>query len=66
MKAIVLVCFLGVAAVALARPNEDLYTDKYDNVNIKEILENPRLLNPYVECILEKGKCTPDGKELRG
>ncbi|KOB73530.1 putative chemosensory protein [Operophtera brumata] len=66
MKAIVLVCVLCVATVALARPNEDSYTDKYDNINIEEILSNKALLGAYVKCILDLGKCTPDGKELKG
>lgn len=43
----------------------DLYTDRYDNINVKEILNNRRLLIPYVKCILEQGRCTPEGKELR-
>ncbi|KAM3963256.1 allergen Tha p 1-like [Aphomia sociella] len=62
MKCIVIVCCL--VAVTLGRPN-DKYTDKFDNVNIEEILENKRLLDAYVNCILGKGKCTAEGKELK-
>lgn len=57
-----LCCFLSsIAAVPL-----DKYTDKYDNINIQEILENKRLLQAYVNCLLDKGKCSPEGKELKG
>lgn len=44
---------------------DDLYTDRYDNINIEEILSNRRLLIPYVKCILQQGRCTPEGKELK-
>ncbi|KAL0869942.1 hypothetical protein ABMA27_006133 [Loxostege sticticalis] len=61
-KCLIVLCC--VVAVALARPN-DKYTDKYDNLNIQEILENKRLLKAYVDCVLGQGKCSPDGKELK-
>lgn len=54
---------LCCAAFALA---EDKYTDKYDKIDLDEILGNKRLLQAYVNCILDKGKCTPEGKELKG
>lgn len=41
------------------------YTDKYDNINMQEILDNRRLLLAYANCILDKGKCSPEGRELR-
>ncbi|XP_046970219.1 allergen Tha p 1-like [Vanessa cardui] len=59
-KLFVVTCCLVVAALA-----EDKYTDKYDNINIQEILENKRLLTAYVNCMLDKGKCSPEGKELK-
>ncbi|CAH0550943.1 unnamed protein product [Brassicogethes aeneus] len=44
---------------------EEKYTSKYDNVNIDEILKSDRLLKNYVNCLLEKGKCGPDGLDLK-
>ncbi|CAK1584490.1 unnamed protein product [Parnassius mnemosyne] len=41
------------------------YTTKYDNVNIDQILASERLLAGYVNCLLDLGPCTPDGKELK-
>ncbi|KAJ8983042.1 hypothetical protein NQ317_013247 [Molorchus minor] len=41
------------------------YTTKYDNIDLDQILKNDRLLNNYVDCLLEKNKCTKDGAELK-
>ncbi|XP_075981415.1 allergen Tha p 1-like [Anticarsia gemmatalis] len=65
MKSIIILCVLGVAAVALAKPHESTYTDKYDHVNVREVLANEKLYEGYYKCIVEKGKCTPDAKELK-
>ena len=45
---------------------EKKYTTKFDNIDLKEVVKNERLLKNYVDCLLEKGRCTPDGLELRG
>lgn len=58
------ILLLGLLGVALGHP-QSTYTTKYDGVDIESILKNPRLLNNYVNCLLEKGNCTPDGKELK-
>lgn len=61
------VLFLVFAiGVVLAKPAEEKYTTKYDNVDVNEILNNPRLFTNYVNCLLDKGNCTPEGKELKG
>lgn len=40
---------------------EELYSDKYDYVNIDEILANDRLRNQYYDCFIDAGSClTPD------
>lgn len=49
-------------AVALAKPQ---YSTKYDNIDLDQILRSDRLLNNYVNCLLEKGSCTADGRELK-
>ena len=65
MKSAIALCVLFFAALAVARPGEEHYTDRYDTVNLDEILENRAILVSYINCVLEKGKCTPDAKELR-
>ncbi|KAK9877421.1 hypothetical protein WA026_018534 [Henosepilachna vigintioctopunctata] len=45
--------------------DQNKYTTMYDNIDLKEVVENERLLKNYVDCLLEEGRCTPDGAELR-
>ncbi|XP_041984818.1 ejaculatory bulb-specific protein 3-like [Aricia agestis] len=44
---------------------ENTYTTQYDGVDLDEILTNDRMLTAYINCLLDKGPCTPDGKELK-
>lgn len=44
-----------------ARP----FTNKYDNVNVDQVLQNSRLLDNYLKCLLDLGRCTPEGQELK-
>lgn len=62
MNWIILSTLLIVASVAA----EEQYTDRYDDIDYEEILANKRLLGPYIKCILDKGRCTAEGKELKG
>lgn len=57
-------CMVALVSVVAARPDTK-YTTKYDNVDLDEILKSDRLLNNYIKCLLEQGKCTPDGQELK-
>ncbi|CAH1364354.1 unnamed protein product [Tenebrio molitor] len=41
------------------------YTTKYDGVDLESVVKNERLLKSYVDCLLDKGRCTPDGLELK-
>ncbi|XP_044264422.1 ejaculatory bulb-specific protein 3-like [Tribolium madens] len=41
------------------------YTTKYDNIDLENVVKNERLLKNYVYCLLEKGRCSPDGLELK-
>lgn len=50
-----------VAAVTCARR----YTDKYDNFDVDQVLRNTRLLDNYIKCLLDLGRCTPEGRELK-
>ncbi|XP_046662390.1 ejaculatory bulb-specific protein 3-like [Homalodisca vitripennis] len=63
-----LVSLLGLAAClvasVVAAPAE-MYTTKFDNVDLQQILHNERLLLSYFNCLVDKGRCTPDGEELK-
>ncbi|CAH2042433.1 unnamed protein product, partial [Iphiclides podalirius] len=58
----ILTSLLALAVVIFA---DERYTDRYDNLNLDEIMSNKRLLTSYIKCILDKGRCTPEGKELK-
>lgn len=58
------VIFLAVLVAAVSAVPQ--YTTKFDNIDIDQILNNNRLLNNYVNCLLHDGTCTADGKELKG
>ena len=61
----ILVSTLVLSEAARARRDEK-YTTKYDNINIDEILASDRLVDNYVKCLLDKGRCSPEGIELKG
>ncbi|CAH0401167.1 unnamed protein product [Chilo suppressalis] len=60
---------LLIIAVAFAIPcvlaQTKSYTNKYDTVNLDQVLSNRRLLHAYIKCTLDKGKCTSEGRELK-
>ncbi|XP_075167376.1 ejaculatory bulb-specific protein 3-like [Haematobia irritans] len=63
MKFIFAVFFAAFLVVALA--DDEKYTTKYDNIDIDEILKSDRLFKNYYNCLIDQGKCTPDGRELK-
>ncbi|TMW50108.1 hypothetical protein DOY81_004809 [Sarcophaga bullata] len=48
-----------------AAPLKQTYDQRFDNVDLDEILGQERLLNNYVKCLEGLGPCTPDGKMLK-
>lgn len=60
-SAISMVFLLGIICVALAQK----YPVKFDNINIETVLSNDRVLTNYIKCLLEKGACTREGRELK-
>ncbi|KAL9707843.1 hypothetical protein quinque_011361 [Culex quinquefasciatus] len=61
MKLYIVVALALIAAVAA----QDKYTTKYDGIDLDEILKSDRLFNNYFKCLMDQGRCTPDGKELK-
>lgn len=41
------------------------YTNKFDNVDVDGVLSNNRILTNYIKCLMDKGPCTPEGRELK-
>nr|QJX59135.1 chemosensory protein [Dioryctria abietella] len=64
-------CLLSVLFLCHALINGNMcedsstYTTIYDGIDLDEILANERLLARYVNCLLDAGPCSPDGKELK-
>ncbi|XP_070169008.1 ejaculatory bulb-specific protein 3-like [Polyergus mexicanus] len=45
---------------------EELYSDKYDYIDMKEILKNHKLRVQYYQCVMETGPClTEDAKFIK-
>ncbi|XP_012217526.1 ejaculatory bulb-specific protein 3-like [Linepithema humile] len=59
-----LVLLLSFLASGLATGMES-YPDTYENVNLDVILNNERLFNQYMDCVLDKAPCTADGHYLK-
>lgn len=57
----VMVLLLGILCIVMA----EKYPVKYDNVNIETVLSNDRVLSNYIKCLLDKGACTREGRELK-
>jgi hypothetical protein len=55
-------CLLGLVCVVVS---VDKYSSRYDKIDLDSILRNDRALNAIIRCILEKGPCSPEGKELK-
>jgi len=57
-------CLLAVISVYVYAEE---YTNKFDNINVDEILNNNRLLKRYVDCLLDKPdvRCPAEATELK-
>lgn len=64
MKNCIVIALAVLVTVVAARP-QDTYTSRFDNIDVDRILKSDRLFQNYFNCLLGKGKCTPDGKELK-
>ena len=37
-----------------------------ENLDVDNTLKNKKLVDKYVECVLEKGRCDSNGRDLKG
>jgi len=65
MKLAVLCLFAVISVIYADTPNG--YTNKFDNIDVDQILTNERLLKRYIDCILDKPKvrCPAEAVELK-
>nr|AKW47185.1 chemosensory protein 12 [Chrysopa pallens] len=64
MKLTIIVSVI-VLTITIVYAQQESYPTKFDNIDVNAILSNERLLNNYIDCLEEKGKCTPEGEELK-
>ncbi|XP_034480060.1 ejaculatory bulb-specific protein 3 [Drosophila innubila] len=57
--------FVLIALAIVFVAAEEKYTTKYDNIDVDEILKSDRLFNNYFKCLVDTGKCSPEGRELK-
>jgi hypothetical protein len=58
-----LLCLVAVQCVVVLA---ERYSSRYDNIDLDAILSNHRALNSIIKCLLDKGPCSPEGKEIKG
>nr|ULF48244.1 chemosensory protein 3 [Acyrthosiphon pisum] len=54
-----------VASLVCFTLAEEKYTTKFDNFDVEKVLNNDRILTSYIECLLDQGNCTNEGRELK-
>ncbi|XP_072759633.1 ejaculatory bulb-specific protein 3-like [Anoplolepis gracilipes] len=60
-----LICMIAIIGIALmcVLAEENMYDDKYDDVNVSEVLANDKLREQYYNCFMDIGPCvTADAK----
>lgn len=57
-----MVLLLGIVCTVVMAQK---YPVKFDQVNIETVLSNDRVLSNYIKCLLDKGACTREGRELK-
>jgi hypothetical protein len=65
MKVSIAVLFSLSTFVAAAKAQGDFYSRRYDSIDVNTIFRSSRLLNNYVDCLLDKKPCPPEGKDLK-
>ncbi|XP_065345626.1 ejaculatory bulb-specific protein 3-like [Cloeon dipterum] len=63
MQVLLFVVLAAVAAVAQEPPGK--YSIKFDGINLEDILRDNNRFLPYIKCLMDQGRCTPDGNELK-
>ena len=59
-------CLLNFCFAANNLPAaQPTYITRYDYLDIDKILTNERILKRLVDCIMDRGPCTREGKELK-
>lgn len=60
-----LLCVLNMCFAADLPVAEPTYITRYDYLDIDKILSNDRILRRLMDCLMDRGLCTREGKELK-
>lgn len=52
-------------AVALATAADTTFPSTWDSIDLETVFANDRLVTAYVNCLLDRGACTPDAAALK-
>ncbi|KAL6444087.1 hypothetical protein ACFW04_001794 [Cataglyphis niger] len=50
-------CLIVTCIVLVAYAADEKYSNKYDDINVKAVLDNPRSRNQYVGCLMNTSPC---------
>lgn len=68
MKVFLSVLFISSSLISLTSGQsveKNYYSRRYDSLDVNTIFRSSRLLNNYVDCLLDKKPCPPEGKDLK-
>jgi hypothetical protein len=60
MKSVILFCIINLAVLAV-----NAQSSRLENFDVSVVLKNDRILNNYMKCLLDKGPCTNEGRDLK-
>ena len=58
-------CAVLFASTCAQGDESNFYSRRYDSIDVNTIFRSSRLLNNYVDCLLDKKPCPPEGKDLK-
>jgi hypothetical protein len=60
MQYTIVIMLFALSAVAYAQKKSGI-----DNIDVDQVLKNDRILSNYIKCLLDKGPCTQEGRDLK-
>ncbi|CAH4030419.1 unnamed protein product [Pieris brassicae] len=65
IKDIMMRAVFVLACLVLTVSAVEKYSSKYDNFDVDTLISNDRLLKSYINCFLDKGRCTSEGADFK-
>lgn len=58
--ALLVACFIALASSQAVKPLS------LETIDLENTLKNDKLVRRYIDCVLDKGRCDTNGKDLKG